>query len=123
MAQSLLEKFVSSAVRQVGKDTGKVISNSLYGDAHSTPVRHIRSEQPKPTPLKPKTVKEILEERRNGAYTPQEPIPPAPPPPTPLYSAHEERTTKSSEWKGFGCFLIVVFVVVFVVTVLCNLYL
>ena len=123
MAESIFGKFLSSMIRQVGKDTGKVISNTLYGDAHSTPVRHIRSEQPKPTLLKPKTVKEILEERRNGTYTPQEPTTAPPPPPTPLYTTNENKVKEPSEWKGFGWVLVVVFVIVFVVTVLCNLYL
>ena len=116
MAQSLLEKFISSAVRQVGKDTGKVISNGLYGDAHATPVRHIKSEPPKSSLPKPKTVKEILEEQRNGTYKPYKYTPP----PTPLYTRQEEKTTESSEWKGFGCFLVVVFIVVFVIVALCN---
>ena len=119
MAQSLLEKFVSSAIRQVGRDTGKVISNSLYGDAHSTPVRHIKSELPKSTLPKPKTVKEILEERRNGTYKPYE----FTPPPSPQYTAPKKITTESSEWEGFGCFLSIVFIVVFVTVLLCNLFL
>ena len=118
MAQSLLEKFVSSAIRQVGKDTGKVISNQLYGDAHSTPVRHIRSEQPKSTLPKPKTVKEILEEQRNGTYKPYRYTPQSP---TPLYTRQEKKTTESSEWKGFGCFLFVVFIVVFFFVLVYNL--
>lgn len=33
--------FVRSAVNQVGRDGGKVISNQLYGNAHSTPIRGI----------------------------------------------------------------------------------
>lgn len=33
--------FVRSAVNQVGRDTGKVFSNQIYGDAHSTPIRHV----------------------------------------------------------------------------------
>lgn len=31
--------LVRSAVNQVGRDGGKVVSNQLYGDAHSTPHR------------------------------------------------------------------------------------
>lgn len=31
--------FIRSAVNQVGRDSGKVISNHIYGDAHSTPIR------------------------------------------------------------------------------------
>lgn len=32
-------QFVNSVIRQLGRDTGKVLSNSVYGDAHSTPIR------------------------------------------------------------------------------------
>jgi hypothetical protein len=35
--------FVRSAVNQVGRDGGKVISNTLYGDAHATPIRKVGS--------------------------------------------------------------------------------
>ena len=35
--------FVRSAVNQVGRDTGKVISNTIYGDLHATPVRRVFS--------------------------------------------------------------------------------
>lgn len=33
--------FIRSAVNQVGRDGGKVISNSLYGNAHATPIRGV----------------------------------------------------------------------------------
>lgn len=36
--------FLNSVIRQLGRDSGKVISNSLFGDAHSTPVRMTRSK-------------------------------------------------------------------------------
>lgn len=36
---NLAKGFVRSAVNQVGRDGGKVISNNLYGDAHATPIR------------------------------------------------------------------------------------
>lgn len=45
--------FIRSAVNQVGRDGGKVISNSLYGDAHSTPIRRAGqayAEQPQRLP-------------------------------------------------------------------------
>ena len=35
---NLLRGFVRSAVNQVGKDGGKVISNQIYGNNHATPV-------------------------------------------------------------------------------------
>lgn len=31
--------FVRSAVNQVGRDSGKVVSNHIYGNAHSSPIR------------------------------------------------------------------------------------
>lgn len=38
---SLAKGFVRSAVNQIGRDGGKVISNKLYGDKHSTPIKNI----------------------------------------------------------------------------------
>jgi hypothetical protein len=35
---SLAKSFVRSAVNQVGRDGGKVISNKVYGNSHSTPI-------------------------------------------------------------------------------------
>lgn len=43
MAQSFLTQlgkgFIRSAVNQVGRDGGKIISNQIYGNQHSTPIR------------------------------------------------------------------------------------
>lgn len=39
----LAKGFVRSAVNQVGRDTGRVVSNNIYGDAHSTPHRNTSS--------------------------------------------------------------------------------
>lgn len=39
--KNLAKGFVRSAVNQVGRDGGKVISNQLYGDAHSVPHRSV----------------------------------------------------------------------------------
>lgn len=36
---NLLKGFIRSAVNQVGRDGGRVISNQLYGDTHSSPIR------------------------------------------------------------------------------------
>lgn len=33
--------FIRSAVNQVGRDTGKLVSNNIYGDAHATPIRNV----------------------------------------------------------------------------------
>ena len=38
---NLAKGFVRSAVNQVGRDGGKVISNKLYKDAHATPIRNV----------------------------------------------------------------------------------
>ncbi len=35
--------FLKSAINQVGRDMGKVVSNQIFKDAHSTPYRNIRS--------------------------------------------------------------------------------
>ena len=37
----LAEGFVRSTVNQVGRQTGNVIANNIYGDAHSTPFKII----------------------------------------------------------------------------------
>ena len=37
----LLNTFTRAMVSQVGRDTGKLVSNSLYGDKHATPIRHV----------------------------------------------------------------------------------
>lgn len=35
---SLAKGFIRSAVNQVGRDGGKVVSNKIYGGSHSTPI-------------------------------------------------------------------------------------
>lgn len=48
--KDLAKGLVRSAVNQVGRDAGKVVSNQLYGDAHSVPHRSVGSSgsgQPK----------------------------------------------------------------------------
>ena len=118
--QSLIGQFLSSTIRQVGRDTGKVISNQLFGDAHSTPVRHIKSETPSSNLPKPKTVKEILEEQRKGTYKPYT-YTPEPRIQQSQSSRYEKHSEQTSEWKGFGCFLAIFFVVVFVVVLVFDL--
>lgn len=44
--QRLIKGFIRSAVNQVGRDGGKVISNQIYGDAHSTPYRRVDASAP-----------------------------------------------------------------------------
>ena len=48
MSRSLTQKFINSAVRQVGRDAGKVISNVAFGDSHSTPIRMVGSKATSP---------------------------------------------------------------------------
>ena len=38
----LIKGFFRSAVNQVGRDGGKVISNKVYGDKHKTPINNIK---------------------------------------------------------------------------------
>lgn len=42
---SLGKGFVRSCVNQVGRDTGRLISNGLYGNRHSIPYRNSRQER------------------------------------------------------------------------------
>lgn len=42
--ENLAKGFIRSAVNQVGRDGGKVISNNVYGDKHSTPIRSTNNE-------------------------------------------------------------------------------
>jgi hypothetical protein len=37
----LAKGFIRSAVNQVGRDAGRVVSNNIYGDAHSIPHRNV----------------------------------------------------------------------------------
>ena len=60
--QSLGEKFISSAVRQVGRDLGKTVSNQLFGDAHSTPIRRV--QEGNLTPLQKKMAEKEEKEKR-----------------------------------------------------------
>lgn len=41
---NLAKGFIRSAVNQVGRDGGKVISNNVYGDKHATPIRNTNNE-------------------------------------------------------------------------------
>ena len=43
--------FIRSAVNQVGRDGGRVISNQVYGDAHSTPIRGVGAQGQYSTPM------------------------------------------------------------------------
>lgn len=40
---NLAKGFVRSAVNQVGRDGGRVISNKIYGDRHSIPIRNTQN--------------------------------------------------------------------------------
>jgi hypothetical protein len=41
----LLKGFIKSGVNQVGRDGGKVISNKVYGNKHSSPVKILSQEE------------------------------------------------------------------------------
>ena len=38
-SNKLANLFIKSAVRQVGRDAGRVVSNNVFGDSHSAPIR------------------------------------------------------------------------------------
>lgn len=38
-SNKLANLFIKSAVRQVGRDAGRVLSNNVFGDSHSAPIR------------------------------------------------------------------------------------
>lgn len=60
--EDLAKGFVRSAVNQVGRDGGKVISNSIYGNAHSTPIRGIGKN----------THNQFFDESTNEVISPEE---------------------------------------------------
>ena len=43
MAKGLFDGMLRSAANQFARDGGKVLSNVVYGDAHSTPIRRVGS--------------------------------------------------------------------------------
>lgn len=47
----LVKGFMRSAVNQVGRDGGRVVSNQIYGDAHSAPIRGIGVQGQQFTPM------------------------------------------------------------------------
>lgn len=42
---NLAKGFVRSAVNQVGRDAGRVVSNGVYGDRHSIPIRNVSGNE------------------------------------------------------------------------------
>jgi hypothetical protein len=47
-SNNLAKTFIRSAVRQLGRDAGKVVSNRAFGDSHSTPIRMVRNADTSP---------------------------------------------------------------------------
>lgn len=45
LIENLGKSFIRSAVNQIGRDAGKVVSNQVYGDAHSTPHRVVGNKK------------------------------------------------------------------------------
>lgn len=43
-----MSAFLNSLIRQLGRDSGRVITNKVFGDAHAAPVRVIRGAQTPP---------------------------------------------------------------------------
>ena len=48
--QTLAKGFVRSAVNQVGRDSGRLVSNKFYKGAHATPVNLQQTTTPPPKP-------------------------------------------------------------------------
>ena len=42
--ENLGKVFIRSAVNQVGRDTGRVVSNKIYGNAHATPIKGVSQQ-------------------------------------------------------------------------------
>lgn len=70
--QNLAKGFIRSAVNQVGRDGGKIISNQIYGDAHSTPYRNTSSQYTNNEEVIYKEVSpdEVREKAIKDGYTP-----------------------------------------------------
>jgi len=57
-------KVSDSFKRQIGRDAGKVVSNIIFGDKHSTPYRRVESKKQK-AELEDKKMKIIQEKAEN----------------------------------------------------------
>ncbi len=57
-------KVSDSFKRQIGRDAGKVVSNIIFGDKHSTPYRRVESKKQK-AELEDKKMKIIQEKAQN----------------------------------------------------------
>lgn len=57
-------KISDSFKRQIGRDAGKVVSNIIFGDKHSTPYRRVESKKQK-AELEDKKMKIIQEKAEN----------------------------------------------------------
>lgn len=51
------KSFIRSAVNQVGRDGGRVVSNKVYGDSHAIKIKSVNNE-PVPTPSSEVTIHE-----------------------------------------------------------------
>lgn len=40
--KTLIKGFFRSAVNQVGRDGGKIVSNKIYGNRHKTPIEIVK---------------------------------------------------------------------------------
>lgn len=67
---NLAKGFVRSAVNQVGRDGGRVVSNRLYGDAHSTPYRTSANNSNEYTTYKEMSPKQLNEQAIRDGFVP-----------------------------------------------------
>lgn len=67
---NLAKGFVRSAVNQVGRDGGRVVSNRLYGDAHSTPYRTSANNSNEYTTFKEMSPEQLKEQAVKDGFVP-----------------------------------------------------
>ena len=58
-----MKVIANSFKRQIGRDAGKVVSNLVWGDRHSTPVRRVTNRSTPTVRDKPKTQRQIRAEQ------------------------------------------------------------
>lgn len=63
--EQLAKGFVRSAVNQVGRDGGRVVSNKVYGNAHATKIQVVGNEGDAPASASPATSFDLMSKDGN----------------------------------------------------------
>lgn len=90
-AKQLADTFVKATVREIGRNGGKVISNKLYGDAHSTPQRIMIQNNQAVYEDGTHVSKEVMEQALNDAREEM--------------AANGEKRSKIGKCNGVGTFI------------------